>query len=193
MLRRELGMDGRFLVLYAGIHGVAQGLETVLQAAHRLASDPGIQFLFVGEGPCKDDLRRLKDELGLSNVHMLDAQPRVIIPTYLSAADVALVPLRRLELFKGALPSKMFDAWACGCPVLLGIDGEARQVLERARAGIFVEPESVEAMAEAIRDLAADRERCREYGANGRHFVKAHYSRQAQAQRLTELLEGLGV
>jgi colanic acid biosynthesis glycosyl transferase WcaI len=193
VLRRELGMDDRFLVLYAGIHGVAQGLETVLQAAKWLASDPRIQFLFVGEGPCKADLLRLKDELKLSNVHMLDAQPREIIPAYLSAADVSLVPLRRLELFKGALPSKVFDAWACECPVVLGIDGEAKQVLECAQAGVFVEPESAGAMVDAIQTLATDRERCREYGVNGRRFVEEYYSRQAQAQKLAELLEELGM
>ncbi len=90
---------------------------------------------------------------------MLDAQPRESIPAYLSAADVALVPLRRLEIFKGAVPSKMFDAWACGCPVVLSIEGEARQVLEQAEAGVFI--------------------------------VEAHYSRQAQARRLTALLESL--
>ena len=136
----------------------------------------------------KEDLLALKEELSLSNVTMLDAQPRESIPAYLSAADVALVPLRRLDLFKGALPSKIFDAWVCGCPVLLSIEGEARRVLEQAQAGLFVEPESPQVLAEAVRRLAADRGQCRVYGANGRRFVEAHYSRQAQARRLTELL-----
>ncbi|HEC36126.1 MAG TPA: glycosyltransferase WbuB [Anaerolineae bacterium] len=190
-LRRELGLGDCFLALYAGIHGIAQGLETVLEAACRLADVPRIHFLFVGNGPRKADLLRLKEDLSLSSVTMLDAQPREAIPTYLSAADVALVPLRRLELFKNAVPSKMFDAWACGCPVVLSIDGEARRVLERAQAGVFVEPESAEAMAETIRALSTDSDRCRAYGRNGRRFVEAHYSRQAQARRLVELLEAL--
>ncbi len=190
-LRRQLGLDDRFIVLYAGIHGIAQGLETALQAAHQLAAEPRIHFLFVGDGPVKADLLALRDALGLANVTMLDAQPRESIPAYLSAADVALVPLRRLELFKGALPSKMFDAWACGCPVVLSIEGEARRVLEQAQGGVFVEPESPTALAAALRRLAAERERCRAYGANGRRFVVAHYSRQAQARRLAELLESL--
>jgi glycosyltransferase involved in cell wall biosynthesis len=185
-LRSEMGLGDRFLVIYAGIHGIAQGLETVLWAARQLAGDPRIHFLFVGDGPCKADLLRLKRDTNLPNVTMLDAHPREAIPAYLSAADVALIPLRRLEV-----PSKMFDAWACGCPVVLSIDGESRQVLERAQAGVFVEPESVEAMAEAIRTLSTDRERCREYGANGRCFVERYYSRQAQARQLVELLETL--
>jgi colanic acid biosynthesis glycosyl transferase WcaI len=190
-LRDELGMGERFLVIYAGIHGVAQRLETVLEAASRLSGDSRVHFLFVGDGPCKADLLRLKAQLGLGNVTMLGSRPREAIPAFLSAADVALVPLRRLELFKSAVPSKLFDAWACGCPVLLGIDGEARRMLERAQAGLYVEPESAEAMVEAIAVCAADRERCRAYGANGRRFVEQHYSRQAQARRLVALLEGL--
>ncbi|HID24078.1 MAG TPA: glycosyltransferase WbuB [Planctomycetaceae bacterium] len=190
-LRHELGLEGCFLVLYAGIHGVAQGLEVVLLAAQRLLQTPEVCFLFVGEGPCKADLTRMREELGLSNVTMLSAQPRERIPAYLSAADVALVPLRRLDLFKGAVPSKMFDAWACGCPVILTVDGEARWILEQAQAGLFVEPESPEALVEAIRFLSEHRDLCREYGANGRRFVERHYSRQVQAQRLVELLERL--
>ncbi len=190
-LRRELGLDDQFLLIYAGIHGIAQGLEVVLHAARQLADDPRFHFLFVGDGPCKADLVKLKQDMALPNVTMLDSQPREAIPAYLSAADVALIPLRRLDLFKSAVPSKMFDAWACGCPIILSIDGEARQVLERAQAGVFIPPESPKAMADAIRTLAADRERCQGYGANGRRLVEQYYSRQAQAQRLTELLEGL--
>ncbi len=192
-LRQELGLGDVFLAVYAGIHGIAQGLETVLQAAHRLRDDPTVHFMMIGDGPCKAALLALKEELALPNLTMLDAQPRKAIPAYLSAADVAMVPLRRLDLFKGALPSKMFDAWACNCPILLSIEGEARRVLERAQAGMFVEPESVEAMVEAVRSLAADRQRCQKYGINGRRFVKEHYSRQAQARRLAALLEELAV
>jgi glycosyltransferase involved in cell wall biosynthesis len=190
-LRQELGMGASFLVIYAGIHGVAQRLETVLEAADRLSQDPRIKFLFVGDGPCKADLLRLKEERRIENVTMLDSQPRKAIPAFLSAADVALVPLRRLELFKSAVPSKLFDAWACGCPVLLGIDGEARKVMERAQAGLCVEPESAEALVDAIRICADDPERCRRFGASGRRFVEQYYSRQAQARRMVALLEEL--
>ena len=128
-LRADLGLGDKFVVVYAGIHGVAQGLDTVLEAAEQLMDETDVHFLFVGEGPKKAELLKRRDFMGLSNVTMLAEQPRSLMPTFLSAADVALVPLRRLKLFRGALPSKMFDAWACGCPVVLSIDGEARQVL----------------------------------------------------------------
>lgn len=188
-VRRELGLEDRFLVTYAGIHGIAQGLEVVLNAADLLHDRPRVHFLMIGDGPRKRALLEMKETLGLLNVTMLDAQPREAIPAYLSAADVALVPLRRLDLFKGALPSKIFDAWACQCPVILSMQGEAQKVMERAKAGIYVEPESPEALAQAIVELARQPQQLRRYGRNGRRFVEEHYSRQAQAQQLTLLLE----
>jgi glycosyltransferase involved in cell wall biosynthesis len=187
-VRRELGLPDQFLVIYAGVHGIAQGLETVLEAAQLLADRPDIHFLMIGDGPCKADLLKRKEALALPNLIMLDAQPRERIPAYLSAADVALAPLRKLELFKGALPSKIFDAWACECATIVGMEGEARRILEQAQAGVYVEPESPLALAAAVEALAADRARCREYGVNGRRFVEQHYSRQAQARQLEQLL-----
>jgi glycosyltransferase involved in cell wall biosynthesis len=189
VLRSQLGLGGEFLVLYAGIHGLAQGLETVLEAARQLQNDPDAHFLFVGEGPKKAELLALRDSLGLTNVTMLAERPREEMPAYLSAADVALVPLRRLDLFQGALPSKMFDAWACGCPVLLSIDGEARQVLEQAGAGVFVAPEDADQMAAAILRLKGDPERLRRQGERGRRFVQDHYSREQLAARLELLVQ----
>lgn len=187
-LREELGLADRFLVLYAGIHGVAQGLEVVLEAAHRLRDTADIHFLFVGEGPQKAGLLALKETLRLTNVTMLPERPRSAMPAFLSAANVALVPLRRLDLFQGAVPSKLFDAWACGCPVILSVAGEARRVLEQAQAGLWVEPEDAAQMAGAILQLRAGPERARRYGENGRRFVEAHYSRQHLAGRLEALL-----
>jgi glycosyltransferase involved in cell wall biosynthesis len=191
-LRAELGLEDKFLVVYAGIHGVAQGLETVLKAAQSVSlrpqKVPEAHFLFVGEGPRKAALLDLRNEMALTNVTMLAERPRLQMPAFLSAADLALVPLRRLELFRGALPSKMFDAWACACPVVLSIEGEARRVLEQANGGIFVEPEDAEHMAQTILQLKCDPERLRRYGQNGRHFVQEHYSRQRLAARLESLL-----
>jgi colanic acid biosynthesis glycosyl transferase WcaI len=190
-LRAELGLTGKFLVLYAGIHGVAQGLETVLEAARLVQGVPDIHFLFVGEGPRKADLQALRNKLALTNVTMLAERPRSEMPAFLSAADVALVPLRGLELFRGAMPSKMFDAWACGCPVVLSIDGEARQLLGMADAGVFVEAENAEQMARAILRLKEEPGKLRRYRENGRRFVEAHYSRQHLAACLEALLLGM--
>jgi glycosyltransferase involved in cell wall biosynthesis len=190
-IRQQLDLDDDFLIIYAGIHGIAQGLETVLNAAHKLRDHAGLHFLFIGDGPRKAELHALKERLALPNVTMLAAQPRETIPAYLSAADVALVPLRRLDIFRGALPSKIFDAWACECPIILSMQGEAQQVLQQANAGVYVEPESPSALAQVVQEMINHSKLLRRYGRNGRRFVEEHYSRQAQAQRLTRLLESL--
>jgi glycosyltransferase involved in cell wall biosynthesis len=177
-----------FVAIYAGIHGIAQGLETVLHAASLLRNDPAVRFVLVGEGPVKAELQALRAELNLDNVLMLPEQPRSAMPAILSAADAAIVPLRKLDLFQGALPSKMFDAWACGLPLLLSIDGEARRTMEAAQGGLYVPPEDPAALAQAIRSLASQPDRGRSLGQNGRRYTEQHHSRQAQARALEKLL-----
>jgi glycosyltransferase involved in cell wall biosynthesis len=130
-IREALGLRDKFVVLYAGIHGIAQGLENLVQAAHLLRGREDISFVFVGEGPKKAHLLKLKDDLGLDNVLMLPEVLSGEIPAYRSAADCDIVPLRDVPEFKGALPSKMFEAWACSRHVILiaAREGEAAQVL----------------------------------------------------------------
>ena len=199
--RPELGAQFRaehnlppdaFVAVYAGIHGIAQGLETALHAADRLRNEPAVRFVLVGEGPVKAELLALRAELALDHVLMLPEQPRAAMPGILSAADAAMVPLRKLDLFQGALPSKMFDAWACELPLLLSIDGEARRVLEAANGGLHLPPEDPASLAEAIRILAALPDRGRSLGQNGRRYTEQNHSRQAQARALERLLKETG-
>ncbi len=187
-LRAELGLEGRFVALYGGIHGLAQGLETVIEAARLLASEPDIQFVFVGEGPKKAELLALKEEYGLDNLRMLPGQPLERMAAYLSMADVALVPLRRLELFQGALPTKMFDAWACRTPTLITVEGEAHRLLEEAGAGVFVEPENPAALAATLRQLKEHPERLAHMGEAGYRAVQERYSLQAAARQIGQIL-----
>lgn len=187
-LREKLGVQNKFVVIYAGIHGLAQNLETIVEAATKLATETDIHFLFVGEGPVKHEIVNLTNERQLTNVTFHPEAPREQMPGFLSAANVAVVPLRHLDLFQGALPSKMFDAWACQCPTLVSIDGEARQVLAEAQAGLYVEPENSEALAAAILQLKNDLATSLQMGLNGRRLVIECYSRQAQAQQLASLL-----
>jgi len=188
-LRQQLHLHEKFVVLYAGILGLAQGLETVLDAAANLRTHPHIQFLFVGTGPREQALRDYAQNLGLTNVQFLGQQPRETMPAYLSLADVAVVPLRDVPVFAGALPSKLFDAWACACPTLTSIRGEAQKLVEQAGAGQFVTPEQPTELAQTILTLCAQPEKIKEMGERGRAFVSQHYSRQAQARHLVTLLE----
>jgi glycosyltransferase involved in cell wall biosynthesis len=188
-IRADLGLGEKFVAIYAGIHGIAQGLETVVEAARLLRERPNIHLVLVGDGPRKEAVAELAAGYALPNLTLLPHQAREEIPGYLSAADVALIPLRDIPLFHGARPSKMFDAWACGRPLLLSIEGEARQVMEEANGGLFVTPENPTEMAKAIEELQSAPAKLVEMGSNGRAFTQAHYSRRTLAEELIALLE----
>jgi colanic acid biosynthesis glycosyl transferase WcaI len=190
-LRQELGLGEKFVVIYAGIHGVAQGLETLVEAARELQNQAQVHFMLVGDGPKKAEIAGLAEQMNLSNLTLMDEQPRAAIPALLSAADAAIIPLRKLEIFKGALPSKMFDSWACERPVLLSVDGEARRVMEAARGGVFVDPEDAHALAGAILALRDDPELGRQMGLRGRRYTEQNYSRQAQAEQLAGIMDAV--
>jgi glycosyltransferase involved in cell wall biosynthesis len=187
-LRSELAWQEKFVVGYAGLHGLAQGLETVLQAAQRLSAPETFLFAFFGDGPEKGKLQQRAVELNLNNVRFYPSQPSSRVPAILSAFDAAVIPLRKLEIFKGALPSKMFEAMAAALPLVVCIDGEAKRLVENAGAGICIEPEDATALSDAIRSLAADRDRLRALGDNGRRYVMEHYDRQKIAERFERLL-----
>jgi glycosyltransferase involved in cell wall biosynthesis len=184
----RLGLAGKRIAMYAGIHGIAQGLETLLEAARTLKTREDIAFVFVGEGPRKSHLVKLSNQMGLGNVIWLPEVPSGQIHAYLSATHCSIVPLKDEPVFRGALPSKMFEAWACERPVILSVAGEAQAVLEQAGGGIAVTPEDPEAMASAIIRLADNPDEAREMGKRGRLFVEQHYSRQDQARKLESLL-----
>jgi glycosyltransferase involved in cell wall biosynthesis len=188
-VRKELGLEDKFVAIYAGIYGVAQGLEVVLEAANLLKQSSDIHILMVGDGPKKAELFQLGAQLKLSNLTFLPEQPREKIPDYLSAADVALIPLRKIEIFKGALPSKIFDAWACERPVLINIDGESRELVERIKGGIYIPPEDSRLMAETIIKMKSIPGEIHDMGMNGRKFTIQNHSRQALAEKLIQQLE----
>jgi glycosyltransferase involved in cell wall biosynthesis len=186
-MRKQLGLEGKFLVIYAGNHGIAQALPSVLEAASLLAQDPDIVFLFVGEGPVKNDLIRLQRLRGLPNVRFHPQVPVAQIAAYLRASDVSLVSLDPHPIFHVHIPSKLFDSMACGVPVLLAADGEAKSLLEVAKAGICVEPGNAAALADAIkklRDMPAEKRA--EFGRSSQAYVIQHYTGRQQCLRLAQ-------
>ena len=190
-VRKDLGLSGRFVVLYAGTLGMAHRLETVLEAALQLRERRELVFLMVGEGADREKLIELSGRMGLTNMRFLGRQPREAIPGYLAAADVCLVPLRRSEVFKTAIPCKLFEAMAAAKPVVLGVEGEAKEILSAARAGIVVPPDDSSALATAILRLYGHPELCRELGENGRDAVLRKHSRAGEAGAYLELLAKL--
>ena len=184
----KLGLQGKFIALDAGIHGLAQGLETVLYAAELLRDNDDIHFVLVGEGPRKSALIELAARLALNNVTFHSEVPADMMPAYLSAADCAIVPLRDEPLFRGALPSKMFEAWSCSRPVVLSVAGEAAQALKSAKGGIPVAPEDAREMARAIKFLRENPTEALAMGEAGRRYVERYYSRREQARKLETML-----
>ena len=190
-IREIMVWDEKFVVMYAGIHGIAQGLEFVVDAARLLEKESRVHFVLIGDGPQKRNIMDLVQRYKLTNLTLINERPREDIPNYLSAADVALIPLRNLDIFKGALPSKIFDAWACNLPVIISIDGEARQLVENAVGGIFVTPEDVESLKSAILSLLDDPVRSTQMGANGRKFTEKYFTRKALAEKLAQTLDSI--
>ncbi len=189
-LRRELDAEGKFVVSYIGTMGMAHGLETIIAAASQLrATNPEIVFLLLGEGAEKERIATLAQQRGLSNLRFVDQQPREKIPAYIAASDVCLVLLKKTELFKTVIPTKMLEFMSCAAPVILGVDGQARAILEEARAGLVIEPENADALVNAIRYLGANRKEASELGQNGRAHILRKYSRQQTAEKYIRVLE----
>lgn len=188
-VRRELGLGPQdFMALYVGTHGMAHGLGTMLEAAERLRGHPEIRFVLVGEGADKAALKARAAQLRLENVTFVDKQPRGRIPLYLAASDASLVLLKEKPLFKTVLPSKIFEIFGSARPLVIGVDGEARRLVEEAGAGVYVRPEDAAGLADALLNLRARPGDSEEMGRRGRAFAQAHYSRRALAEKYLEVL-----
>lgn len=188
-LRLDLGADSKFLVCYIGTMGMAHGLESLLDAAALLQQQGSdASFLLIGEGAEKERIQAQARSRGLFRVRFMDQQPRDKIPAYISAADACLVLLKKTDVFKTVIPTKMLEFMSCARPVILGVDGEARQILENADAGIVIEPENAGAIARAIQRLAENRGLCEEMGRRGREYILQNFSRAHTAEKYIEVL-----
>ena len=193
-VRKQLKLEDRFLICYIGTMGNAHGLETVIAAAEELQTAlPRALFLLIGEGAEKERIVELAAARKLTNIQFLDQQPRERIPAYISAADLCLVMLKKTELFKTVIPTKLLEYMACERPVIVAVDGQARQIVEEAGAGVFVQPENSQDLVRAILNLAKDPEHRRKMGTNGRQYIVNKLSREKTAWDYIAVLQALGV
>jgi colanic acid biosynthesis glycosyl transferase WcaI len=191
-LRTEMGTDGKFVVSYIGTMGNAHGLQTVIEAAEQLQSvAPNVLFLLVGEGAEKQQLVSMARLRGLTNLHFVDEQPRQNIPAYICASDACLVLLKKNDIFKTVIPTKMLEFMSCARPVILGVEGQARQILEDAQAGICIEPGNPSELAQAVLRLAGNQQLRETLGRYGRRHVLQHFSRHQSATTYIDLLRTL--
>jgi glycosyltransferase involved in cell wall biosynthesis len=177
-LRKEWNLDGQFVVQFAGILGLAQGLEVVFSAAQRLASYPQITFVLVGDGVEKPELMERASSMGLNNVIFKGNQALERMPEVISIADIGLALKKKIPLNQGAIPVKMFEYMACGRPVIVGGAEEAETLVRRSDAGLCVDPADPSQLADAVLSLYGDRPLMERCGKNGRTFVEKYYSRR---------------
>lgn len=188
-MRERMGLQGKTIAAYFGTHGMAHHLETVLEAAQLTAADPRIVYLLVGDGAERARLLELKNQRGLANVLMLDQQPKETMPEMWAMADISLVLLRKTDLFKTVIPSKIFEAMGMATPIILGVEGESRELVMEAGAGLTIEPESATELAAAVQRLADNPAEAEALGQRGYDYVCANFDRRVLATRYIGVLQ----
>ncbi len=183
----EKKQEGFFLVIYAGILGLAQNLTTVLQAAKKLKQEK-VFFIIAGSGPQEEYLHNLAGEWQLNNLHFTGEIPRDKIHNYLLSADCGIVPLQRIPVFRGALTSKLFEYLALGLPVLLGVEGEAADILNKTGGGLHFIPEDAEDLSDKILYLRDNPPVLKKMRGKGKNYVLDTFNRKKQAERLEKII-----
>jgi glycosyltransferase involved in cell wall biosynthesis len=187
-IRKALKLRGKFVASYIGTHGMAHGLDTVLRAADLLREEKDIVFLLVGGGAERERLLARRDEMGLENVLMLPQQPKEQMPHILAASDACMVLLKKQDLFKTVIPSKIFEAMAMERPIILGVEGESKGIIEQGNCGLCIEPENERELAVSVLRLSRDPGEGIQLGLNGGRFVREHFDRDALAKRYLKVI-----
>jgi glycosyltransferase involved in cell wall biosynthesis len=190
-VRHDLGLNGRFIVTYAGALGLANDVPTLLKAAERLSHEKEIHFLLVGDGKERKNLESWGKAHDLKNVTFTGPRPKSDMPQILSASDACVAILQNIPMFRMTYSNKVFDYMAASRPTILAIDGVIREVLEESKGGIFVQPGDDVALASAVASLASDRLKAQAMGLSARKYVVSHFNRTDQAATFLWLLTQL--
>ena len=192
-LAEQLGLTGKFVAGYIGTHGMAHALETLLEAAQRMAAlpaGPEVHFVLLGDGARKSALKATAERMGLKNVLFLDTVPKAEVPRYWSLLDVSIIHLRKSDNFTQVIPSKLFECMGMGIPVLHGVAGESADIVEREDIGLVFEPENVEDLCDGLLRLAGDQVRYQQLRANAL-AAAPRYNRITLAQKMLRILENI--
>ena len=188
-IRETLGADGKFVPSFIGTMGLAHGLNTLIAAAERFQkSEPDVLFMLVGEGADRERITAMAHAKGLSNIRFVPQQLREKVPAYIAASDACLVLLKKSEVFETVIPTKMLEFMSCAKPVILGVSGQARQMIEASRAGICIEPENVDQLCDAILKLRTEAWLRESLGRNGREYIIRNLSRERTADEYLQVL-----
>lgn len=187
--KRELGVEEKKIVSYIGTLGMAHALDKILDCAKNLQTLKDMHFFIVGSGAEKDELENKREKENIKNVTFVGQVSKEEVKKYYAISDIGLVALRKDELFKSVIPSKIFEYMAMEVPIIIGVDGEARKIVEESGGGIYVEPENVEQMTEALRVLIQNKETIAEMGKNARMYVERNFDRKELAQKQLDVLK----
>ena len=185
------GLEGKFVAGYIGTHGLAHGLSTVLAAAAHIRKQPrgdDYRFLFLGHGAMKSALVSEANDLRLENVVFVDSVPKSEVARHWALLDASNVHLRKVALFTTVVPSKLFESMGMGIPVLLGVGGEAAEIVKRERIGLVFEPENAEALCGVLTHLARSHDLREQFRSNCL-AAAAHYDRRTLALRMLAILD----
>jgi lipopolysaccharide/colanic/teichoic acid biosynthesis glycosyltransferase len=189
LARHKWGLEGKFVVSYAGAVGMANDLATVIRAADRLRDSSDIVFLIAGDGKERPNLEADARQRGLKNIFFTGTLSKTGVAEVMAASDACIAILKDIPMFRTTYPNKVFDYMAAGRPTLLAIDGVIRKVVEESDAGLFVPPGDDAALVSAILNLAGNRTEARAMGLRGREFVTKHFNRYQQAAEFVSLVE----
>jgi glycosyltransferase involved in cell wall biosynthesis len=190
-VRKKLGLEDKFVVLYAGALGQANDIYTVLCAAKHLNDEDHIRFVFWGDGKERPNLQLEAERLGLQNVIFAGVCPKKEMPFVIASSDVCLAILQNVPMFRTTYPNKVFDYMAAARATVLVIDGVIRQVIESSHGGVFVEPANHELLAKTILELSKDPQRVKQMGVNARAYLVQHLDRRDKLDETLLLLQKL--
>lgn len=188
--RKEHNLQDKFVITYVGAHGVANHLEQILEAGLKL-EDTNVEFLLIGQGMEKERLINLAEKLKVKNVRFIDPVPKKEVFKYILASEMGVSVLKRLDTFKTVYSNKTFDYMSCKKPILMAIDGVSRELIENSKAGVYVEPENIEAFYLTIREYLLKPERLLSEGENGYNYAKDNFDREKLAKKYLEEIRSI--
>ena len=188
-LKKELGITENFVVGYIGTHGLAHSLDFIIESIAS-ADFKDIHFLFIGDGAEKEKVKAIAASNQLKNVTFLDPIPKEQIPDYLAFIDASLVPLKKSDTFKTVIPSKIFEACAMSKPIILGVEGQAKDIIDQYSAGTCFEPENKDDFIRAVTTLQSDSVLYEKLSQNALNLAKA-FDRKKLATDMLKLIQSL--
>ena len=190
-IRAKLGLENKFIALYAGALGQANDIDTILRAAQRLKPHDKIRFVMFGDGKERARLESESRRMDLSNVIFAGVCPKKEMPLVIASSDVCLAILQDIPMFRTTYPNKVFDYMAAARATVLVIDGVVRDVIEASDGGVFIQPGDDEGLANAILDLANAPQRVKQMGLNAREYLLKNLDRRDKLNEALGLLESL--